>query len=32
MPVMPALCTIIGSFSDDGNIFFVDRIITNGAW
>jgi hypothetical protein len=32
MPPTPVLCRLIGSFSDDGNIFFVDRIITNGEW
>jgi hypothetical protein len=32
MPAMPALCRLIGSFSSDGNMFFVDRIITDGKW
>ncbi|MCL1984812.1 MAG: hypothetical protein FWG58_05395 [Methanomassiliicoccaceae archaeon] len=32
MPALPALCRLIGSFSDDGNMFFVDRIIENDEW
>ena len=32
MPAMPALCRLIGSFSSDGNMFFVSTIVTNGAW
>ena len=32
MPELPALCRLIGSFSDDGNMFFVDRIIENERW
>jgi len=32
VPSVPTLCKLIGSFSADGNIFFVDRIIINGAW
>ena len=32
MPSTPALCRLIGSFSPDGNIFFVRSITVNGAW
>ena len=32
MPEMPALCRLIGSFSEDGNMFFVDRIVTSDRW
>ncbi|MCL2607350.1 MAG: hypothetical protein FWD92_02170 [Methanomassiliicoccaceae archaeon] len=32
VPSSPSLCRLIGSFSADGNIFFVDRIIINSAW
>jgi hypothetical protein len=30
MPPTPALCKLVGSFSADGNMFFVDRIMING--
>ena len=30
MPELPALCTLRGSFSADGNIFFVDTIAARG--
>jgi hypothetical protein len=29
MPPLPSLCRLIGSFSSDGNMFFVDRIIVS---
>ncbi|MDR0791608.1 MAG: hypothetical protein LBE47_03605 [Methanomassiliicoccaceae archaeon] len=32
MPQTPALCRLIGSFSADGNMFFVDRIVISGTW
>ena len=32
MPELPALCRLIGSFSADGNMFFVDRMIENERW
>jgi len=32
VPEMPALCRLTGSFSSDGGMFFVDRIVVNDAW
>ena len=32
LPDMPVLCRLIGSFSSDGNIFFVDRITVDHRW
>ena len=32
IPEMPVLCRLIGSFSSDGNIFFVDKITVDSRW
>ena len=32
VPEMPVLCKLIGSFSSDGNMFFVDRIVVSDVW
>ena len=32
LPAEPALCRLIGSFSPDGSMFFVDRVIVSGQW
>ena len=32
VPEAPALCRLAGSYSADGNIFFVDAIKQGGAW
>jgi hypothetical protein len=32
VPETPTLCKVVGSFSADGNIFFVDRITFDGKW
>ena len=32
LPEMPVLCTVTGSFSSDGNMFFVTVITVNGNW
>ncbi|MCL2143272.1 MAG: hypothetical protein FWH44_03330 [Methanomassiliicoccaceae archaeon] len=32
MPEMPILCKLTGSFSSDGNMFFVDKIVVDGKW
>jgi len=32
MPGTPALCRAIGSFSSDGNIFFVDKMTVSSIW
>jgi len=32
LPETPSLCILTGSFSADGNIFFVDKITVSGDW
>ena len=32
MPETPSLCRLTGSFSADGNMFFVDAIAPGGTW